>query len=231
MFVMPSIRGHLKHATDAHPVQRVLAVLSERDHQMAFVLMFLLTFAGAAIFPFIATYMVANVGLTEKQLPFIYLAGGGFTLVTMNWIGRWANRAGKLKVFMLMTLSTAVPILLLTNLPRVPLLAAIATSTLFMICMSGRMVPAMALLTATVEDRYRGGFMSINSSVQQFAAGLAAAVSGRIMGQTLDGQITHFPVIGVMSVACGYSTLYLARYLKRETKGALAPAALCVEQG
>jgi predicted MFS family arabinose efflux permease len=98
-----------------------------------------------------------------------------------------------------------------------------------MICLSGRMVPAMALLTSTVEDRYRGGFMSINSSVQQFAAGLAAAVSGRIMGQTLDGQITHFPVIGVMSVACAYTTLYLARFLRRETKTVLRPS-LYVEQ-
>ena len=48
--------------------------------------------------------MVSNVGLTEKQLPFIYLAGGVCTLVSMNWIGRWADRAGKLSVFMLMSL-------------------------------------------------------------------------------------------------------------------------------
>ena len=43
-----------------------------------------------------------------------------------------------------------------------------------MICMSGRFVPAMALMTACIEARHRGGFMSVNSSVQQLAAGLAA---------------------------------------------------------
>jgi predicted MFS family arabinose efflux permease len=51
-------------------------VLIERDHQMAFVFMAVLTCAGALIFPFIATYMVANTGMTQKQVPFIYLAGG-----------------------------------------------------------------------------------------------------------------------------------------------------------
>jgi predicted MFS family arabinose efflux permease len=229
-FVMPSLRGHLQHARDEHPAARVWAVLMEPDHQMAFLFMGLLIFAGASIFPFIATYMVANVGLTEKQLPLIYLSGGLFTLFSMNWIGRWADRAGKLRVFTFMTLSTAVPILLLTNLARVPLAAAVATSTLFMICMSGRMVPAMALLTATVEARYRGGFMSINSSVQQFASGLAAAVSGRIMGQTATGQITHFPTIGFIAVALSYTCIYLARFLKREPQRAITPPVF-VEQG
>ena len=73
-----------------------------------------------------------------------------------------------------MSLSATIPITALTHLPRVPLLGALATSTLLMICMSGRFVPAMAMMTAAVESRYRGGFMSINSSVQQFSCGLAA---------------------------------------------------------
>ena len=43
---------------------------------MAFVFMALLTFTGFVIFPNMANYMVMNVGLSEKQLPLIYLAGG-----------------------------------------------------------------------------------------------------------------------------------------------------------
>jgi len=113
-----------------------------------------------------------------------------------------------------MTLSTTVPILTLTNLPRVPLVAAIATSTLFMICISGRFVPAMALMTASIESRYRGGFMSINSSVQQFASGLAAYVSGQIIGQSPSGEMTHFPIIGLLSVSFAFISIYLARFLK-----------------
>jgi predicted MFS family arabinose efflux permease len=222
-WVMPSLREHLVRAREEHPLARTLAVLSHTDHQIAFVFMALLTFTGFVVFPNIANYMVMNVGLTEKQLPLIYLAGGLCTVFSMNWIGRWADRAGKLRVFVLMSLSATIPLVAITNLPRVHLLIAIGTSTLLMICMSGRMVPAMAMMTASIEGRYRGGFMSINSSVQQFAAGLAAFASGHIMGLTRSGELTHFSAIGALSVVCAVVCIYLARYLKspEQTEGSV----------
>jgi predicted MFS family arabinose efflux permease len=191
--------------------------------------MAVLTFTGFVIFPYLSNYMVANVGLTEKQLPLIYLSGGLCTIFSMNWIGRWADRTGKLRVFVLMSLAATVPIVTLTNLPRVSLLTAVGTSTLLMICMSGRMVPAMALMTASIEARYRGGFMSINSSVQQFASGVAAYFSGQIMGQSAAGQITHFPIIGAVSVVCALTCIYLARFLKARPREQIVPGALIIE--
>ena len=213
-WVMPPLRSHLARAREDHPVARTLAVLGHADHQMAFLFMALLTFTGFIVFANFANYMVWNVGLTEKQLPLIYLAGGLCTVFSMNWIGRWADRSGKLRVFVLMSLSATIPLIAITNLPRVHLAIAVALSTIMMICMSGRMVPAMAMMTASIEARYRGGFMSMNSSVQQFAAGLAAYASGKIMGQTPSGELTHFPVIGAISVVCALTCIYLARYLK-----------------
>jgi predicted MFS family arabinose efflux permease len=226
---LPSLRGHLEHRHEEHPMSRMLSVLKHTDHQMAFVFMAMLTFTGFVIFPYLSTYMVANVGLTEKQLPLIYLAGGACTIFSMNWIGRWADRAGKLPVFVRMSFLATIPILTLTNLPRVPLVAAIGVSTLFMVCMSGRMVPAMALMTASIEARYRGGFMSINSSVQQFAAGFAAYASGLIMGQAVTGEMTHFPFIGLMSVVCAVSCVYLAKFLKRPATVTAAAESLVLE--
>jgi predicted MFS family arabinose efflux permease len=211
---VPSIRGHLEQAQDEHPTTRMMAVLLEPNHQLAFLFMAVLTCAGFTIFPTLATYMVYNVGLTEKQLPFIYLAGGSCTFFSMNWIGRWADRAGKQRVFTLMSLSALIPIVLLTNLPRVPLLAALGTSTLLMICMSGRFVPAMAMMTTTVESRYRGGFMSVNSSVQQFSCGVAAWLSGSILGLGPHGEITRYPIAGLVSLACVLTCIWLARFLK-----------------
>jgi len=225
---VPPLRGHLEHAREQHPAARMLAVLMEPNHQMAFLFMAVLTCAGFTIFPTLATYMVYNVGLTEKQLPFIYLTGGLCTLFSMNWIGRWADRSGKLRVFTLMSLAALVPVTLLTNLPRVPLLAALATSTLLMICMSGRFVPAMAMMTGTVEARYRGGFMSVNSSVQQFSCGLAAWISGAIIGQGPHLEITHYPLAGLVSLGCVLACIWLARFL-RPAREALSAAPVLVE--
>lgn len=227
--VMPALRGHLQHAQGEHPITRLLAVLAHRDHQMAFLFMAVLTGTGFLVFPYLSNYMVANVGLTEGQLPLIYLCGGACTIFSLNWIGRWADRVGKPQVFTLMSLSAAVPILALTNLPRTPLLLAIGTSTLLMICMSGRMVPAMAMMTGSIEARYRGGFMSINSSVQQFSSGVAAYISGQMIGESASGALTHFNVVGFVSVACALTCIYLARFLKAPVSPEPGGVALVVE--
>jgi predicted MFS family arabinose efflux permease len=213
-WVTPRLRGHLEHAQDQHPIERTLAVLTHPDHRKAYIFMAALTCAGFLVFPYIATYMEFNVGFTDEQLFWIYLSGGLFTLVSMNLVGRWSDRAGKLKVFTITSLSTAVPILLLTNLPKVPLPVAVACSTLLMICMSARMVPAMAMMTAAVEARDRGGFMSINSAVQQLAMGLTSLVGGQILGKGPNNSITRFPINGILAICCAYGCIYLARSLK-----------------
>jgi predicted MFS family arabinose efflux permease len=58
--VMPSLRAHLAHGAE-HPVKRMIFVVSERNHQIAFCFMFVLTLAGAMVFPYIPTYMELNV--------------------------------------------------------------------------------------------------------------------------------------------------------------------------
>jgi predicted MFS family arabinose efflux permease len=214
VIVTPPLRDHLKHATDEHPVARVWAVIKHPDHQKSYIFMAALTCAGFCIFSYIPTYMVTNVGMTQDQLPLIYLVGGLCTVFSMNWIGRLADHWGKLRVFTIISCSTAAPILLVTNLPRVSLVAAIAVSTLVFVCMSGRMVPAMALMTGAVEARYRGGFMSVNSSVQQFTMGVTAYFTGKIIGTGQHGEMTNFPINGIISIACMCTCIYLARFLK-----------------
>jgi predicted MFS family arabinose efflux permease len=172
--------------------------------------------------------MVYNVGLTEKQLPFIYLAGGACTFFSMNWIGRWADRTGKLRVFTIMSVAACIPLTVLTNLPHVPILVALTVTTTLMICMSGRFVPAMAMMTATVESRYRGGFMSVNSSVQQFAGGLAAWASGGIIGEGPHQDLTHYPIAGMVSVVCVLSCIWLARFL-RPAASEISPGPVLIE--
>ncbi|MDB6065381.1 MAG: sugar transporter [Pedosphaera sp.] len=213
-YATPVMRGHMEHDRGEHPVARTWAVMTRPDHMKAYLLMAMLTCAGFAIFPYFPSYLVSNVGLSEKQLPWVYFAGGFCTLFSLNWVGRWADRSGKMRVFTITSLTTAVPILLITNLPRVPQLVAIGTSTLLFVCMSARMVPAMALMTASVEARDRGGFMSINSSVQQFSMGLTSLLGGLVIGKSASGQMTNFAVNGVFAIACAYLCIYLAKFLK-----------------
>jgi len=88
------------------------------------------------------------------------------------------------------------------------------------------------MATGAVEARHRGGFMSINSAVQQLSMGGTAYISGLILGETSKHEVTHFPVNGIISIICTYMCIYLARFLKAapQEKDAV-PAPVFVEPG
>ncbi len=83
-------------------------------------------------------------------------------------------------------------------------------------------------MAAAVEARYRGGFMSINSAVQQFSMGLASLVSGALLGVNERGEITHYPIAGLLSIFCAYTCIYLARFLKPAPEATSAEAPIAV---
>src|SRR5581483_6077693 len=117
-------------------------------------------------------------------------------LLTMPYAGRLSDRFGKLRVFRVIVLVTLLPTVVLTNLPPAPLWVAVATIAFYMATMSARMVPAMALITASAHARYRGSFMSINSSVQQLGMGLAPLVSALFLRDTEPSA----PLVGFSQV-------------------------------
>jgi predicted MFS family arabinose efflux permease len=60
-----------------------------------------------------------------------------------------------------------------------------------------RLVPAMALVSALPKMQDRGAFMSINTSLQQVAGGIAAIAGGLIVVQkTKTSPLEHFDTLG-----------------------------------
>jgi hypothetical protein len=66
-----------------------------------------------------------------------------------------------------------IPLLVVTNLPVTPLWIVLINSTAFFILVSGRMIPAMAMVSQIVDNKIRGTFMSLVGSVQMLASGIA----------------------------------------------------------
>jgi DHA1 family inner membrane transport protein len=90
-------------------------------------------------------------------------------------------------------------------------------------------VPAMAMMTGAVDARDRGGFMSINSSVQQFSMGLTSLLGGIILGQGANGEMTRFPLNGLLSLACALGCIHLAKFLKSPPKKEMAAEPVLIE--
>ena len=122
--------------------------------------------------------MIANVGVKETDFTLIYLCGGFCTIFSMILIGRWADRAGKPRVFCIVSWLAIASVIKMKKKKSVTVTAEIEINTFFMVCISGRRAKEMALITGGIEARYRGSFMSLNSSIQQFTSGVVAYLGG-----------------------------------------------------
>jgi predicted MFS family arabinose efflux permease len=212
--LLPQMRGHIVEDQSHRPLNQMKAVFGTANHLRAFVFMFVLMFAGFSVIPFISPYMVANVGLKETDLPYLYFFGGLATVFTSRYIGKLADRHGKRQVFTLIGLISIAPLLITTNLPRVPVPVAICASVIFMVFVSGRFVPAMALVISSVEPRLRGGFMSINSAIQQLGLGAASLLAGTIIGHGAAGTLTRYWLVGFIAVGATLLAIALAWRVK-----------------
>lgn len=208
-FAMPALNDHV-HQAHAHPLRSLVATFSHANHLNAFALIVALMIGSFTVFPYLSAYLVSNVGMTEQQLPLIYIVGGALTLFAAPIIGRLADRHGKLKVFRIVAPMSATLMVAITFLPQVPVAVAVLVFGALMVSNVGRMIAAMAMVTSSVEPHLRGGFLSANSSVQHIASGFGAYLGGIIITQTTDHKIEHFGIVGLIAGASTLFSLWLA---------------------
>jgi MFS family permease len=68
------------------------------------------------------------------------------------------------------------------------------------VLVSGRMIPAMAIITSAAQPKLRGTFMSLNATVQSLSMGLATTLAGFIITQSDGGQIVDYGLVGFVAV-------------------------------
>ncbi|WP_245652228.1 MFS transporter [Rufibacter tibetensis] len=214
--ILPPMRQHLLHHVPQHPAKALGTIFSRANCLWAFALMVTLSLAGFTVVPFLSPYMVANIGFTESELSYIYLFGGLATVVTSQMAGRLSDKFGKKKVFVIAALLSIIPILVVTNLPQVPHWQAFVVTTFFFIFFGARFVPAMSMITSSIEPRLRGSFMSVNSSVQQLASGLAAFLAGLVISNEPGSQkLLHFGTVGIIATVFTLVSIWVVAKLKK----------------
>jgi predicted MFS family arabinose efflux permease len=208
---LPALDAHLTLKTPASAWGRISQTVRDRNHQRAFVLSALIMFAGFTVIPYITIYMQTNVGLAPDQIPYIYLAGGLATLLSARIFGRMTDSLGKFQTFRLLAFAVVVPMVGITLVPVAPLGLVIVVSTVFFVCMSGRMIPGMALLTSAGNPALRGTFMTLNSAVQSAAMGLAALVGGVLIGRDAEGLLQNYWMAAAVGALASVLSVFVAR--------------------
>ncbi len=212
MFV-PVLTGHLISKGEKHEIPIVNA-LTNPNQRSALLVTTAIMLGQFAIVPLIATFMTTNVGFSEHDLTYLYIFGGLAAMVTAPIGGRIADKYGKFPVFAIFSLFNLLPIFLLTHLTVQPLLIPLLVSTALFMSSAGRMVSGTAIIISSVSARQRGGFMSINTCVQQLGAGIAAFVAGSIVTQLPSGQLQHYNWVGYWAMGMAIFAIYLASRVK-----------------
>jgi predicted MFS family arabinose efflux permease len=216
---------HLRTALKGHqPLRQMREIVSHRIHLRAFAVSCALALAGGVIVPFVAPTFVANVGIDEAhQLPLVYAVGGIATAFSMPLVGIWSDRFDRLRLLAVMSVAAVAVVIGLTHLGPASVTWASIMMALFMVTMSSRFAPAMAMVTNAVESRYRGGFMSVNSSLQQAAIGVANVAAGFFITREKSGHLAGFPLLGYVAAAFFVLTVLLAAQLRDAAPHVAAP--------
>lgn len=223
IFMRP-MTAHIK-GEHASPIEVLTRIFGRANARLGLTFTSMLMLGHFTIIPFVAPYMVGNVGFTNDQLAYIYLVGGLCTMFFSPWVGRMADKHGRLKIFTIFGSLVIIPILVITNLVPVPLWLALVITAVFFIFSNGRMVPSTTMETAIIRPENRGSYMSIRSSIQQLTSGLASFIAGLIITEkpSVTGSeikaLANYQYVGLIAVVFSLVSLYVARRLTVE-KGA-----------
>jgi predicted MFS family arabinose efflux permease len=209
-FWLPVLDGHREADGPRHPLAAIGQVLGDANQRRSMLFSACVIFSGFTVIPYLTVYSIGNAGVQASQIPVVYLAGGLATFFTARLIGRWADRVGKLKAFRWLALAAMAPILALTHVQDVGLAGWLPGSIAFFVLVSGRMIPAMALVSSAVDPAWRGAAMSLNSTVQSLAMGAASSLAGFVIAQGADGRFIGYHLVGYVAVAAGLLSMALA---------------------
>lgn len=213
VFRLPAINEHLSVQKSKSAVAHLYHTVAKKDYRMAFLATAILSIGGFMMMPFASAYAINNLHVSAQQLPLLFMISGVSTFIIMPLTGKLSDRVDKFKLFTVATIWMMGVILIYTHLPAVSFAIVIAFNILMTMGIMSRMIPSMTLLSGVPEMADRGAFMSVNSSLQQIAGGIAAAFAGMIVvQQTKTSPLQHYDTLGyIISIICVISIVMMFR--------------------
>jgi predicted MFS family arabinose efflux permease len=173
--------------------------------------------------PFGSAFAINNLGVTDEDLPLVFMIAGVSTLIAMPFMGFLSDKVNKLKLFAIACLWTIAVILIYTHMGPIPFWLVATFNVVMMVGITGRMVPSTTLVSGIPAMQDRGAFMSINASLQQISGGIGAVIGGLIVMQpTKTSPLQHYDVVGYIVAAITFISIVLMYRVDRLVKRRLA---------
>jgi predicted MFS family arabinose efflux permease len=204
------VTGHLSKQHDRSALRHLLHTFSQKNYRIGFLATAFLSIGGFMMMPFGSAFAINNLKVTQEQLPLLFMVSGCSSLIIMPLIGKLSDRIDKFMLFAIASIWMMIVVIFYTNLSVTPLWLVMIFNVMMMMGILSRMVPSGALTTAIPDMSDRGAFMSINSSLQQIAGGIAAACAGMIVKQKDKySPLQHYNTLGYVMVGISVLSVFL----------------------
>lgn len=228
LYKMKPVTRHLTVQSDKNPFQHLLHTLSNKSYQTGFIAVAFLSVGGFMMMPFSSSYLVNNIGISQEQLPLVFLFTGISSIAIMPVIGQLSDRMDRFVLFCIGSALAIVMILIYTNIGPSSLLVVIVINMLMFMGIMSRVIPSMAMNTSIPDLQDRGAYMSITSSLQQMAGGIAAICAGLIVRQAHPAEpLEHYDTLGmvvsVLIVVCCFLIYRVSVMIKNKANVSVPP--------
>ena len=219
MFKLNPVTEHLDNKTDQNAIAHLWQTLTLRKYRIGFLATAFLSLGNFMMLPWGSAYVINNLNITVQELPFIYMASGVCTLTIMPIVGKLSDRFDKFYLFTVASIILIIVIIIYANLGPVSFWIVLIMNLGLQVGFMSRMVPSIALTSALPQKKDRGAFMGINSSLQQIAGGIAAAVSGMIVIQNDKfSPLEHYDYLVYVVVLLSIISVFLLFRVSRIVK-------------
>ncbi|MCS4228058.1 MFS transporter [Sphingobacterium sp. BIGb0165] len=213
------ITAHIGLQKHQSALKHLWSTFSQKEYRIGFLATALLSIGGYMMMPFGSAFAVNNLHVSHEQLPLLFMISGVASLIIMPIVGKLSDRYDKFKIFALASIWLMVVVLIYTNLGVTPFYLVVILNILMMAGILSRMTPSSALISAVPEMKDRGAFMSISSSLQQLAGGVAASLAGVIIvQQTKESPLEHYPTLGIIVVLLSVLSIFMIYRVSRMIK-------------
>lgn len=215
--VVPNMTSHIRKEDGKGTLfQALITVCKVPAQRSALIFSGLLMTGHFLIIPFINPYLEYNKGFSKELTPWLYLVGGVASLVAALYLGKLADKKGKLTVFSVSVFLSLFMVIIITRLPNVPFAIVLLFFAIWFVVATGRIVTAQAMISEVVTPAQRGSFMSVNGSIQQLGSGLAALCAGAIVFTDKTGKIHNYNWVGYLSILVLLISLLFGRVIFRK---------------
>ncbi len=209
ILVLKPVKEHLSLQRD-NPLKHMWKTISNKNYRIGFSATAFMSLGGYLMMPWGSSYAVNNIGIDQKELPLMFMLIGVATILIMPIVGKLSDRFNKYSIFVGASLLTVIAVIIYTNLGQVPFWVLVVVNIIMMGGVMARIIPSQALTASVPELKDRGAFMSINSSLQQMAGGIAALLGGTIIAQkTKTSPLEHFTVLGLVVIVAIFINIFL----------------------